>query len=187
MQFLYGKNYSARYHAISELIPEGESVLDVCCGDCALYKRALMCRDITYTGIDINNKFVASALKQSINAFQLDIRKNTIPKSDNVLMQASLYQFIPQHRLVVDKLLNSAGKQLIISEPIKNLSSSNNFIIKSVARFSANPGTGHTVKRFSEETFRRFFTDNYKNLIVDFVLLPGGRELMVILDAEAKN
>mgnify|MGYP001299455819 CR=1 FL=1 len=187
MQFLYGKNYSARYHAISEIIPEGESVLDICCGDCALYKRVLIKKNISYTGIDINKKFVASSLKKSVNVLQLDIRNNVIPKADYVLMQASLYQFIPNHKLIIDKLLRSANKKLIISEPIRNLSSSNNSIIKFIARYSANPGTGHTVKRFSEETFRRFFTDNYKNVIVDFVLLPGGRELMVILDARAGN
>jgi hypothetical protein len=99
-------------------------------------------------------------------------------------MNESLYQFMPLHKQVVDNLLSSALKKVIISEPIINLSNSNNKFISFIARRSANPGTGHKKDRFIEETFRTFFTDNYSSQIEKFKFIPGKRELMVILNAE---
>jgi hypothetical protein len=183
MRFLYGRNYKARFQSISQEIPDGVKVLDVCCGDCALYTRALKDR-ISYTGIDINPSFIKNANKLSVNMLPLDIMNDNLPGSDYVIMQASLYQFIPFHKQIVDKLLDSASSKVIMSEPVKNLSDSTNPFISFIARYSANPGTGHKIERFTEETFTTFFKDNYGELIEKFKFIPGGRELMVILNAK---
>lgn len=183
MKLLYRKRYEDRYRSIAEEIPDGVKVLDVCCGDCALYTLFLKNKAL-YTGIDITDSFIKSAKKKLINIIPLDVRFDKLPQSDYIIMQASLYQFIPLHKQIVNNLLDSALKKVIISEPINNLSNSNNRVISFIARRSANPGTGHTKDRFIEETFREFFINNYNSRIEKFKFIPGKRELMVILNAE---
>ena len=58
MLLLYGRHYASRYRAISELIPDGSSVLDLCCGPALLYHRCLRAKDVQYTGFDINSRFI---------------------------------------------------------------------------------------------------------------------------------
>jgi hypothetical protein len=185
MRTLYKENYEARFRAIGEEIPVGVEVLDVCCGDCALYTLTLK-EKVSYTGIDINPSFIKNARKQSIKVLPLDVRIDNIPCSDYVVMQASLYQFIPIHKQIVDKLLDSASDKVIISEPVRNLSDSSNPVVSFVARYSANPGTGHKIDRFTEETFRAFFRNNYDKLIEKFKFTPDRKELIVILNVERR-
>ena len=183
MRFLYGKYYKTRLQSLGKEIPDSVKVLDVCCGDCALYTLVLKNR-VSYTGIDINPVFIENARELSIKVLPLDIRTNDLPCSDYVLIQASLYQFIPQHKQIVDKLLDSASNKVIISEPVKALASSSNPIISFIARHSTNPGTGGKINRFTEKTFRIFFRNNYNELIEKFKFIAGGKELMVILNAK---
>jgi len=186
MRFLYGGVYHARFQSIAEEIPDGVNVLDVCCGDCALYTRALKDR-VSYTGIDINPNFIENGRKLFIKVLPLDIEIDNLPQSDYVVMQASLYQFIPLHKHIIDKLLDSALRKVIISEPIKTLSNSSNPIVSFIARHSANPGTGHKINRFTKKTFCTFFRNNYNELIERFKFIKGDKELMVILNTKKNN
>ena len=183
MRFLYGRHYRGRLESVAEEIPNGAQVLHVCCGDCALKTLELKDR-ASYTGVDINPRFIKHARKLSIPAFSLDVRTDELPSCDYVVMQGSLYQFIPEHKKIVDKLLASAVKKVIISEPIITLSGSRNPLVAFIARRSANPGTGHKHDRFNDHTFRAFIQDNYKDRVEKYKLIPGGKDLMVILNAE---
>ena len=186
MRILYGRNYQHRFTAIAEEIPDKVEVLDVCCGDAALYNRELKGR-VNYIGTDINKKFIHRGENKLIKILPLNIITDELPQSDYVIMQASLYQFIPNHKLIIDKLINSANKKVIISEPVRNLSNSSSNIISLIARYSANPGTGHKIERFNEESFREIFYDHFKERIEKFKFIPGNRELIVILNAETDN
>ncbi len=184
LRVLHGKNYRARYQAVSKEIPDGVEVLDVCCGDCALYTRELRNR-VSYTGVDVNPHFLGNARKKSIKFLQLDVEKDDLPRADYVIMQGSLNQFIPRHKLMVDKLLRAARTKVIISEPIRNLATSNNIFLSFIARRSTDPGTGHKPYRFNKETFREFFEENYKAQTEKFkFILPVKREMMVILNTK---
>lgn len=183
MRFLYGRNYQDRFQSIAEEIPDGVKVLDLCCGDCAIYTLVLKDR-VHYTGVDINTNFIEHGRRKGINILPLDVLNDELPFSDFTIMQASLYQFIPQHNKIVEKMLDSTGNRVIISEPIKNLSTSNNPVISFIARRSADPGTGMKTNRFTEGSFRIFFQTNYDDLIERFKYVPGKRELLVILNAK---
>ena len=93
-----------------------------------------------------------------------------------------MYQFIPNHKKIVDKLIGMASSKVIISEPIKNISSSKIPLISTLARYAGNPGTGHSKLRFNKETFEDFFYKNYSQIIEKIELHSGGRELLVVLD-----
>ena len=182
MRILYGKNYLDRYASISDEIPDNVSVLDVCCGDCMLYKKQLKGR-VEYTGVDINPMFIKNARENNISVLQLDVFTDVFPNSDFIVMQASLYQFIPHFDQVVKKMLQKATKKVIICEPVRNLSDANNKIVSFIARNSANPGSGHKPQRFTEEMFREYFTREYSGIMEKFKFIPGNRELMVVLNA----
>ena len=74
-------------------ILRGASVTDVCSGDSVLYTRYLKGKN--KTGIEINP--LTAFNSQWIKIIKVDIVKEAIPKADYVVMQGSLYQFIPNY------------------------------------------------------------------------------------------
>ena len=181
MKCLYGKHYKYRYRAIAEKIPRGASVTDVCSGDSVLYTRYLKGKN-KYTGIDINP--LTAFNSQWAKIIKVDIVKEAIPKADYVVMQGSLYQFIPNHKEIINKMLDSARYKVIISEPVINLVNSKNKIISTIAKYSVNPGTGPTPNRFTKKSLHLFFIKNYKNIIEKMCPIVGGRDMLYILNAE---
>jgi len=89
MKFLYGKSFKARYKAISEIIPDNISVVEVCAGDGYLYECFLKKKNILYSGLDINPVFVSTAKRKGMPFFLHDLTKEAIPLSDYVIIQAS--------------------------------------------------------------------------------------------------
>jgi len=181
MKCLYGHHYLGRYRAIAEKIPRGTSVTDVCSGDSALYTRYLKGKN-KYTGIDMNplttfNTHWAKVIKGNIVT-------EAIPKADYIVMQGSLYQFMPKHKTIIDKMLKSSNKKVIISEPIINLSNSNIGFISTITKKVANPGSGQKIERFTKRSFIDFFKSDFRNIIEEISLISGGREMMVVLNAE---
>jgi ubiquinone/menaquinone biosynthesis C-methylase UbiE len=53
----YRGEYLNRSRAIAELIPEGSSVVDLCCGPATLYFGHLRHKGVAYLGLDINEGF----------------------------------------------------------------------------------------------------------------------------------
>ena len=181
MKCLYGHHYKYRYRAIAEKIPRGASVTDVCSGDSVLYTRYLKGKN-KYTGIDINP--LTSFNSQWAKTIKVDIVKEAIPKADYVVMQGSLYQFIPNHKEIINKMLDSARYKVIISEPVINLVNSKNKIISTIAKYSANPSTGNKKFRFTKSLLNNFFRKNYKDLIENTSFAAGGRDMLFILRAK---
>jgi SAM-dependent methyltransferase len=66
---LYGRHYGARYRAVADLIPDGASVLDLCCGPGVLFDRHLRARSVDYTGIDVNPRFIARVNRRGGRGF----------------------------------------------------------------------------------------------------------------------
>ncbi len=178
LKILYGKNFLNRYRDLRSYIPKGDTVLDVCSGDCNLYHFGIKGRN-QYIGADLN----ISGLKKNRNVdqIQLDINKDSLPKADIIILQGSLYQFQSNQKLIIDKLLLNAKKKVIISEPIINIANSTNTFFAYIAKYAVNPGTGHTTKRFTEQSLDDFFQLNYNKIIESRFLIAGGRDLVYIL------
>ncbi|MCB4790914.1 MAG: hypothetical protein LHV68_03405 [Elusimicrobia bacterium] len=184
VRLLYGINFNSRYEAIAEIIPEGVSVMEVCCGDCYLYLNYLKKKKVKYTGLDINTSFIKSALERGVNVKYIDLNKGLLPNAQYVIMQASLYQFIPNHKAIVDKLLDSALEKLIIAEPVMNLSDSQNPVISYIAKRAADPGTGNALNRFNEQSLTVFFR-SYGDRFKRSFKIKGMREMVGIIDKQA--
>ena len=113
MLLLYGRHYASRYRAIAELIPAGSNVVDLCCGPALLYHRYLRAKSVQYTGLDINRAFIDRLTERGGSGQVWDLRsEEPLPPADYVIMQASLYHFLPDASPVVDRMLEAARKRV---------------------------------------------------------------------------
>ena len=178
--FLYRNKYRARFEAIAEWVPDGSSVLDVCCGDCSLYTVALKGK-CNYTGFDSSPEFVSFGLGRGIHILQGDISVDPLPQSDIVVIQGSLYQFFPDHGYVLDRLLSCAKQTVIISEPIRNVSESQSRLASWLAhRFVPSNNMNY---RFSKDSLLEFIDKQYSKSVETIEIIDGGRDAIVVLRA----
>jgi len=179
MRTLYGRGFEERYSAVALEIPDAAEVLDLCCGDCRLYRKYLKARQIAYTGVDHSRAFANNAAKDGIRFKNLDLMRADIPASDYIVMMASLYQFYSRSRTLLNKLLHSARKKVILTEPVVNLASSKIPVLASLAK-----KLSRSTKRFDRASFDAFLAP-YEALIIKKNLIAQGREVLVVLDAAA--
>ena len=182
MRALYGRRYSSRMHAVAGEVPPGSSVLELCCGPATLYRRCLRGRVSGYVGIDVNAGFVTMLRRQGIDARQLDLAAadGDLPPADVVIIQASLYHFLPHADQILDRMLAAARQRVIVSEPVRNLASSGVPLVRLVGRRAADPGTGGHATRFDERTLGALM-DRYGERVVKSFAIPGGRERVFVL------
>jgi len=181
IRLLYGRHFDARYKAVADRVPGNASVFECCAGDAMLYTRYLSSKQVRYAGGDANDTFVRAGRKRGVELIRHDILRDAVPQADCVILQGSLYQFIPGEKAVVDKLLAAAKERLIIAEPIINLASHHNPIIAFLGQVGANPGSGKAEHRFTEQTLDRFMLANFRGQIREAVTIAGGREKMYVL------
>lgn len=180
MALLYGRHYRARQSVIAEMIPNGVAVVDVCCGPGRLYTHFLRHRHVEYTGIDINDAFLTRLRQRGAATILADVSSlERLPEADVVVMQASLYHFLPDVEKVLDRMLDAARLKVILSEPIRNLTDSGNLILRWLARRGTNPGTGSAARRFTPDTLSHVLAP-YEDRILERGEIPGGREMYVV-------
>jgi Methionine biosynthesis protein MetW len=185
MLALYRGEYSKRSRAIAAVIPDGATVVDLCCGPASLYFRHLCHKRVTYTGLDINRNFVARLSARGVSARFWDAATNApLPKADYLVMQSSLYHFLPDPYPVVDRMLAAASKLVVLTEPVRNLADSKNRLVAWLAKRLSDPGTGDQPHRFDEALFQEFL-NHYQRLgrVVDCYPIAGGREQLCLLRA----
>jgi hypothetical protein len=181
MRLLYGRHFSARYEAIAVEVPAGSSVVDVCAGDGYLYLNFLRVKAVRYQALDISPQLVQWMQQRGIQAQQFDVWQDTLPAADIVIMQASLYQFLPNAAPVVEKMLCAARQCVIITEPIRNIASSDNPVLRFVGKRLTRPEKGegeYQAQRFDRSSLMRLFRQ-FPGFEQAYDL-PGGRELLGI-------
>ena len=154
MKLSYQNKFEKRYEILGSLFERNCSIVELCCGDCYLYLNYLKQKQIQYVGVDINNSFIAYARKMGIDARNLNVISDEIPQGDILLMHASLYQFIPSERVILDKIIAAARREVIIAEPVINRSHQENFMVSKISELLSNPGTGPARDRFNPENFK---------------------------------
>ncbi|MCW3045890.1 MAG: hypothetical protein JWO74_174 [Solirubrobacterales bacterium] len=185
MHVLYGRHARARLAAVAELIPRGASVVELCCGPGRLYRDHLRGRGVDYLGLDLNPGFVEAARRTGARAAVRDVGDDApLPSADIVVIQASLYHFLPAPEGVVHRMLAAAGRRVIVSEPVRNLSSSGIGLVAALASRSADPGSGAGDRRFDEASLDAFMR-RYARLVEREFAIPGGRDKVFVLDAAA--
>ena len=176
---MYKKHFHERYKAINNVIIENSSVVDVCCGDSYLHS-IFKKKNIDYLGLDFNPTFINYSIKRGINARLFNIYEDAIPHADYIILQASLYQFIPNHIQILQKLYQSADQYLIIAETMKSYGGSNNKFISAIGKFLNNPGDGMKVERFSLSTFKKAMEPFQENIENEYFIC-GNIDYMVVI------
>jgi SAM-dependent methyltransferase len=154
----------------------------LCCGPGTLYLRHLRRRTSGYIGIDVNPGFVARLRAHGVDARVLDLAagEEPLPSADAVILQASLYHFLPRPERILDRMLAAARDRVIVSEPVRNLASSQNPIVARVGRRAADPGVGGHAQRFNEASLAALM-EGYR--VLRSFPIPGGREWVYVLAA----
>lgn len=184
MLALYGRHYSGRMRAVAQQVPTGASVLELCCGPGTLYLRYLRGRVSGYVGVDVNRRFVERLVRRGVAANRLDLATGDepFPAADVVILQASLYHFLPAPERILDRMLAAAQDRVVVSEPVRNLASSDLPIVSRIGRHAADPGVGGHAQRFTEETLAGLMA-RYREQVLKSFLIPGGRERVYVLAA----
>ena len=175
MNLIYFGKYKRRFENIYSLLKKEKTsnVIELCFGDTYI---ANFCKKngIQWTGYDLNENFVAHAKRNHFNGLNEDIIKlDEFLKCDTYIMIGSLYHFKDDGVDLIRKMIQSS-KQVIISEPIKNLSSTKG-IIGFVARRSANTGKGHEVFRYNETSF----IEMIEKLNVKYTVVAIDRDILI--------
>lgn len=184
MRALYGRYYSDRLRAVAAEVPAGASLLELCCGPGTLYTSCLRGRVRNYVALDVNDRFVERLRRQGIDArvFDLASADLPLPRAEAVVMQASLYHFLPDAGAILDRMLAAATDRVIVSEPVRNLASSTNPLLRALGRRAAHPGVGGGERRFTSSSLQALM-DRYRELLLKQAPIPGGREQLYVLRA----
>lgn len=182
MLALYGRHYPNRSRVLAELVPAGARVLELCCGPGFLYERYLRAKGVRYLGLDINPRFIARVRGLGGAGCVYDLRQTeALPSADVVIMQASLYHFLPDVEPLLERMERAARYRVIIAEPIRNVSSSRNPLVAALARWQTDPGVGGPSQRFDEALLDRVLGGRPCRAQHSFPI-PGGREKVYVLD-----
>lgn len=187
LRIIFGRQFKIRYQEVASFIPNGSCVVDICCGDCTIYRYFLRKKNVQYLGLDINLFFVRWLKKKRIPIRLFDVYKDEIPPAEYIIMLGSLYQFIPHHKEIMDKMLKAATKKVIITERIQGaFSSSTNSLISYIAKRLANPGTGHAMYRFNEKKLIRFLM-SYGTKLERYYKICNNTQIVAVLKADKKS
>ncbi len=180
MLALYRRHRDARLRAVAEQIPAGARVVEACCGPGLLYRRHLRRKGVEYVGLDISPAFVRRLRRAGVDARLWDLRDpRPLPTADFVVMQGSLYQFLPDAGRVVDRMLAAAAEAVVLAEPVHNLTRGP--LTGALARLG-DPGTGPTPHRFDERALDELLA-GYGDRVRRAFPVAGGRERAYVLAA----
>lgn len=181
MLFLYGDSYFSRFKVLASYIDDGSFLIDLCCGTGDFYTFALREKNVEYLGIDYSESFVKYGLKHGIKMSAGSVSNYNYPIADYYTINDSLYQFGYGARELIEKMLISSRKKVIIMEPIKNFSNSNNKILSWFASRITRTGESNRDFRFSEKSLDDLINKYFSSNITESRIAPGGRDKIYIL------
>lgn len=179
MRALYGRAYAARDAALAAHVPSGASVLELCCGPARLYRRELAGRIGAYVALDASERFVARLRRRGLDARLADVARAPLPEADVVLMQASLYQFLPDAAAIVERMREAARERVVVAEPVRNLASSGVPVLSRLAARGTATEAGEQTRRFDEASLDTLMA---RWPVRHAGFIPGGREKLFVLD-----
>ncbi|MEI7595052.1 MAG: hypothetical protein WCK02_04830 [Bacteroidota bacterium] len=178
LNILYFGKYNQRFKdVIKHFDSNTKSVTELCFGD---IKIAKYCKKnaINWVGYDLSKSFVDFAKKKNYNANNADIMEfDDYSKSDLCVIIGSLYHF----NSYPDKIFNvffKISNTILISEPVKNLSSYSGFVGK-MSHVLTNAGKGKEDFRFNEETIIQFLENNKNKYNFKYEILSIKKDILI--------
>jgi trans-aconitate methyltransferase len=164
----YGRYYRDHLEAVANEVPQGSSVVELCCGPGTLYTHHLRERTSSYIGLDMNEPFIVALRRQGVDARPVDLSDNQepIPSADVAIIQGRLHNFLPDPAHIIDRMLAASRRLTVISEPIQG---------RRLTMFARRP-------HLSEQALDELF-EPYRELLIKETLIAGGREKLFVLRA----
>lgn len=181
MRVAYGAEYADRYALIADQFRQPAHVLEVCCGDLLLHEH-LQRRGLlrSYTGLEMSSAMLARGQARGIDVRAFDVRAGgELPRAEIVVMQASLYQFHDMAEALLRRLWEAAERQLVIAEPVRNLSQSRNALLRWLAQLLSRTDDRVHTFRYTEQTL----LDLYQHCqipVSQVCRTKQGREMVVV-------
>ena len=188
MELLHWRNGGSRFADIARHIPSGSSVLDVCSGPGSLFSKELLGRDVDYHALDWKadfvdyiNRMAGSVPAGRVKATCADVSSPApFPTADIVVMTGSLYHFNSGANAMISKMLAAATSRVILAEPVINLASSANPVVRRLAGWATSTPGGSGTFRFNEMTLNALLAPFRKNIISQEKIAKG-REILTVL------
>ena len=189
MNFLYFGRYKKRFAPVIDQIkdlPVNSRILELCFGDTYIAEYCKL-TGFKWTGIDLNESFVAHARKSGYEAHFGDLTMvESLPMSDVCIMMGSLYHFHLQAPSMLMKMLKTSNA-LIVSEPVLNLSSSKG-LAGFLAKRAASVGKGNEVFRYNRSSLMAMLEENADPLNYHIASVKDhGKDLVIKLIKNGRN
>lgn len=184
MRVLYGRYYAARDAAVAAHVPDGASVLELCCGPARLYLRELRGRIGSYVAMDASALFVDRLRRRGVDARRADVATAELPVAEIVVMQASLYHFLPDAEGMLRRMRAAAIRSVVVAEPVRNLASSRLGLVARLGAGAAATAQGAQAQRFDAESLRELMA-RFGDAVQSCEPAPGGREHVYVLSGTA--
>jgi len=179
MQLLYRGQYHRRFRQVVAQIPPGTTTIcELCFGDTWI---ARWCRDrgLTWSGYEVNPYFGGRALRLGFDARVGDVLAADLPAADVYVMAGSLYHF-HEDSIGLLRRMWARTDQIILSEPIENLSSRPG-VVGWLARRAAKPGTRPAPFRYTFDSMMAMLERGRAELGFQFTVASRDRDLVVVL------
>ena len=177
MRLLYGASYKKRYSVVSDLISQGASVLEICCGCGYLYEGFLKSKRVTYTGMDLIPRLQSRLRKLNVQVINGDVMCLQFPSCDYCIMLGSLYHFKNSEFEIIDKM-SRAGATCIILEPVVNLSSARNPILRKIANLLSYVPNTSSSHRLGSNDLAEIFSDRKFDILRNEKVLDDRYQLI---------
>jgi len=162
------------------MAPEDRQIIELCFGDIYI---AEYCKKSLrqWTGYDINDVFVNYALERGHNAVNADVLSlQKLPYADVLIFAGSLYHFNNNlHHLW--QLMTSCATKIILSEPIKNITSAKNFIGKIGARASA-VRNGAEAFRFERDSLIQMLDCFQETYNFTYEIISEKKDILIVIN-----
>ena len=182
MNIIYTGSYKQRFKKIVEVIAihTPTSILELCFGDTIIAEYCNQ-NNINWTGIDINKKFVASAIHKGYDANCQDLNLvYEFKETDLCIISGSLYHFSEMQLNDLIKKIISSTSQILISEPIINLSDSNG-LLGYFSKRQANAGNGNEHFRYNKNTLLKKLNDLSAEFNLTYQVMGYIKKDMIVL------
>lgn len=186
MRVLYGRYYAARDAAVAAHVPDGASVLELCCGPARLYRRELRGRIGSYVAMDASPLFVDRLRRRGVDARRADVATVELPVADVVVMQAALYHFLPDAEGMLRRMRAAAIRSVVVAEPVRNLASSRVGLVARLGAGAAATAQGTQAQRFDAASLRELMA-RFGDAVQSCAPVPGGREHVYVLSGTASG
>lgn len=184
MAMTYRRHRAERFRAVAEWVPDGAEVLDVCCGDGSLAKH--LPPNVSYRGLDRSSAFLRTAQKRGRSVERFDVCSESLPKSQIVICQVSLYQFYPLVDQMLARLFEAATHRLIISESVWSLTRSKLPLVAPIIAWAMRANDlSDGYFRFTPEELDRLFVA-YQPALRYRGSICGGMDRLFVLDKASR-